>query len=112
MDFQNVRSSFDIRETKFYFPVDTAGSQEGGVEGAWTIRGEHDFDIAPGIESVELGDQFEHCSLDFVISAGAIVESGSADGIDFVEEDDAGFFRPGHFEEFSDHAGSFADISC
>ncbi len=33
-----------------------------------------------------LVDEFKHSALDFVITAGSVVESSSADGVDFVEE--------------------------
>jgi hypothetical protein len=33
-----------------------------------------------------LVDEFEHSALDFVVTAGSVVESSSTDGVDFVEE--------------------------
>jgi len=34
-----------------------------------------------------LVDELEHGSLDFVVAAGSVVESGTANGVDFVEKD-------------------------
>jgi hypothetical protein len=39
------------------------------------IGGHEYFDITTRIETVQLIDQFQHCSLYFVISAGTIVET-------------------------------------
>ena len=32
-------------------------------------------------------DELKHCSLDLVVTAGSVVESGTADGVNFVEKD-------------------------
>jgi hypothetical protein len=39
------------------------------------------------LQSFHLIDELEHGALDFVVAAGTVVEPGTADGVDFVEED-------------------------
>jgi hypothetical protein len=74
------------------------------------IGSHDDFDVSPGVESVQLIDQLQHCPLHFIVSAFAIVETGSADSIDFVEKDDAGLFGSSHFEQLAHHAGTFTNV--
>ena len=110
VDAQDVGAPVEIGQRELDFAVDAAGPHEGRVEGRRAVGREHDFDVASRVEAVELGDELEHRPLHFVVAARAVVESCAADGVDFVEEYDAGFFRPGHLEELAHHSSAFSDV--
>ncbi len=98
VDPQDVRSAFQVWKGEFNLSIDTARAHECRVEGRGPVGGEHDFDVAAGVEAVELGDEFQHRSLDFVVPSGAVVESRPSYGVDFIEEDNACFLCPRHLE--------------
>jgi len=55
---------------------------------------------------VQLIDQLQHGALYLVVTAGTIVEASATDGINFVEEDQAGLLASRHLEQFSYHSGA------
>jgi hypothetical protein len=91
-------SALDVGKTEFYFSIYPTRAEEGGVEGTRPICSKHNLDVSPGIKPIELGDEFKHGPLNFVVSTSTVVETGSTDGIDFVEEDDTGFLCTSHFK--------------
>lgn len=110
VDTEYIGSALEVGEGELDFAIDTTRAHESRVEGGRAVGGEHDFDIPPAVEAVELGDELEHSALDLVVAPRAVVEACPANGIDLVKEDDAGFFRACHFEELADHACAFADV--
>jgi hypothetical protein len=78
--------------------------------GSSPICGHDDLDVSPGVESIELIDEFQHRSLHFIVSSCSVVESGTTNRVDFIEEDNASFLRSGHFKQFSDHSGTFTNV--
>jgi hypothetical protein len=49
--------------------VDTAGSDEGRVEGLDLVGGHDDFDVSSVIETVKLVQKLQHGSLDLSLSS-------------------------------------------
>jgi hypothetical protein len=103
-------SAFDVGKTELYFSIDSAWTEEGRVKGTRSICSKHNFDVSTGVKPVELGDEFKHGSLNFIVSTCAVIEPGSTDGIDFIKKDDAGFLRASHFEQLPDHPCTFANV--
>jgi len=47
---------------------------------------------------VQLIDQLQHGALYLVVTAGTVIEASATDGVDLVEEDQAGLLASRHFE--------------
>jgi len=95
----------EVGEAKLDFAVEASGSEEGGVEGVGAVGGHEDFDVAAGVESVELGDNLEHRPLDFIVAIATIgVRARSTDRVHLVEKYDAGLFAPRQLKQFSHHS--------
>ena len=55
----------------------------------------------------------EHCALDLVISMASslsLSSSAASNGIDLVNEENAGPPASGHLEKLTDHTGTFSNI--
>ena len=88
-----------------------SGNWLGGNIGKFSPICSHEhFDIPSRVESIQLVDQLQHGPLHFIIATRTVVESCSADSVDFVKEDDTSFLAPGHFEEFADETSTFTDV--
>lgn len=84
-----------------YLRLDAAYSPVGGHE---------HFDVSPRIETIQLVDQFQHRSLDLIITTCPIIETSTTDSVDLIEEDDAGFLTPSHLKQLPDHTCTFSNI--
>ena len=103
---ENFRAFAAIRLVYQNLPVETAGAQQRAVQHVRTIRGGHDNDPLVGIEPVHLDQQLVQCVLALVVGAHHHAASaGPPDGVDFVDENDAGRFFLGLFEQIA-YAGS------
>lgn len=74
------------------------------------IGSHEDLDIPSRIETIQLIDKLQHCSLYFIVSSSTIVETSSTNGINFIEEDDTCLLTPRHLEEFPNHTRTFTNI--
>ena len=110
MDAQNVGARLHRGGGKLDFAVDAARAEERRVENIEAVGGHDDFDVFRGFEAVELVEEFEHCALNFRVTARATLNTGRANGVDFVHEDDAGGVLARHDEELAHHAATFADV--
>jgi hypothetical protein len=79
--------------------IDTAGTDQGGVERVDFVGGHDYLDVAAVVETVQLVEEFQHGSLDFALTArGGFVTFGSY-GVDFIDEDNGGGVFCGDLEE-------------
>lgn len=110
VDSKDICSSIKIGQSEFNLSVKSSRSEEGRIESVRSVRRHENLDVSSRIESVKLVDNFEHCSLNFIVSSGSIVEARSSDGVDFVKENDGSLSLSGHLEELANHSRSFSDI--
>lgn len=96
-------TAFIIRQAKLDFTVQSTRTEQRRVQGirpecqlapvrsgVGSPVGSHDdFDISARVKSVQLVNELQHGSLNLVITALSIVESGTTNRVDFVEKDDA-----------------------
>ena len=68
-----------------------------------------DLDVRRGREAVELVEQLEHRALDLAVARELRVEALGADGVDLVDEDDAGALLFGESERVAHELGAVAD---
>jgi hypothetical protein len=87
MKREDLALGMRIRILEQDLAVDTAGTDESGIEGFDLVGGHDDFDVAAVVEAVELVEELEHGALDFALAAGGAFVALCADGVDFVDED-------------------------
>ena len=85
------------------------GPKERGVEDVGAVGGGDDDDVRAGIEAVHLDEDLVEGLLALVVAAAEAGAALAADGVDFVDEDDAGGVLLGLVEEVADAAGADAD---
>ena len=74
------------------------------------VCGHQHFNVSSRIETIQLVDELQHCSLHLVVATGTIVKPSTTDSVDFVEENDARLLTPRHLEELTDHPCTLTDI--
>ena len=77
-----------VGQRELDLPVETAGPEEGGVEGVLPVGGHDDLDVGRLVESVHLVEELEQDALNFPVGAGLRVETLRRDRVDLVDEDD------------------------
>ena len=89
----NQEDSFTLVQTwEIYvdFSVETTRTKQGAVEHVYTVGGCQDDDTAVGAESVHLGKEGVQGILTFIIATHSwVFASGTAHGINLIDEDDA-----------------------
>ncbi len=90
--------------------VEASGPEQGLVEHLRSVRGAHDDDALVRLEAVHLGQQLVERLLALVVRAdGADGGAGLPDGIDLVDEDDAGRLLLRLVEHVAHARGAHAD---
>ena len=74
------------------------------------VCGHQHFNVSSRIETIQLVDELQHCSLHLVVATGTIVKPSTTDSVDFVEENDARLLTPRHLEELTDHPRTLTDV--
>jgi hypothetical protein len=110
VDLEDVDSAFKVRQVELDLTVDSAWPHECGVQCVGPVGRHQHLDVSPGFKTVHLVDDFQHSPLNLVISSRSIVKPCTSDGIDLVEEDDAGLLGPCHLEDLTHHSGAFSNI--
>ncbi len=99
----------DVRVRNHDLTVETARTQQRGVENVRTVgRGDQD-DAFIGLEAVHLDQQLVERLFALVIAAAETGTTMAADGVDFVDEDDAGRVLLGLLEHVADAACTDTD---
>jgi hypothetical protein len=81
----------------------------GRVQDLRTVGGGHEDDAGPGVEAVHLDEELVQGLFPFVVSTGNADAASLAQGIQFVDEDDAGSLFLGLFEEIPYPCSPHAD---
>src|SRR5215204_3094355 len=109
MDPEDLLPPGEVRPVDHDLPVETAWSEERGVEDVRAVGGgEHD-DPALRIEAVHLDEELVEGLLALVVSASQAGAALAAYSVDLVHEDDAGRVLLGLLEEITHAAGADAD---
>ncbi|TLD26927.1 hypothetical protein PspLS_04820 [Pyricularia sp. CBS 133598] len=107
---ENVGTPLEVGQRELDLSVDTSRPHQGGVESGRPVGGKHNLDISTSIETIKLGNQFQHSALDFVVTTGTVVEPCPTNSVDFVEKDDACLFRPCHLEQLPNHTSALTHV--
>src|SRR5438270_5861170 len=90
-------------------PVETARSQEGGIEDVRPVRGGDQDDVVLHLEAVHLDEQLVERLLALVVTSAETGPTVAADGVDLVHEDDARRRLLRLLEQVADARGADAD---
>ncbi len=104
------KPAFHVRKRDVYLPIESARPRQGGIEHVDAVGGGADDHLIVGVEAVHFNEDGIEGLLAFIVSAaGEPAAAATADGVDFIQEDDAGAVVLGLFEEVSHSAGADAD---
>ena len=105
---KDILPSFEVGEFHRHAPVKASGSGESRVQRLRSVGGSQDDDTVIAFKAVHLGQQLVQRLLSFIIAANLPV-SLLADGIDFINEDDAGRLFLGLAKQIADLVSTHAD---
>jgi hypothetical protein len=109
MDLQDLFAAVDVGPVDQYLAVEAAGSQQGRIEDLGPVGRRHDDDPLLGIETVHLHQQLVQGLFPLVVAAVAARPPRLAEGVELVDEDDAGGLIPRLIEQIPDPGGAHAD---
>ena len=103
VDLENLLALAHVGQPDLYLTVETPGTHQRLVQDVGTVRRREDDHPGVGLEAVHLGEQLVERVLALVVAREpGILAAGPADGVDFVDEDDAGGFLLGLLEKVAD----------
>ena len=105
---EDLLAALEVGQLHGHAPVKAAGPRERGVERFGAVRGGEDDDAVVALEAVHLGQQLVERLLALIIAAELPVAL-FADGVDLVDEHDAGGFLLGLPEQVAHLARAHAD---
>ena len=109
VNFEDLQSGFESWVGEFYFSIDTARSQQSRIQDVDSVGCHDDLDSLSRLETVQLIQQLKHSPLHLRVSS-LTLHSGPSDGVDLIDENDAGRMLPSHHEQLSDHSCSLTDV--
>ena len=89
MDLENALPTPEIRRIDDDLPVESSGAQQCRVEDVRTVGRRDENDAVVRLEPVHLDEQLIERLLTLVVPAAQSGATVTADGVDFVDEDDA-----------------------
>ncbi len=106
---QDRLAAAHVRPVEHHAAVEAAGAQQRRVEDVGAVGGRHDDDVGVGVEAVHLDQHLVEGLLALVVAAAQAGAALAADGVDLVDEDDAGRVALGLVEQVAHAAGAHAD---
>ncbi len=106
---EDVLALLDVRHGDHDLAVEAPGPEEGRVEDVGPVRRGEDDDAVLRVEAVHLDEHLVQGLLPFVMAPAVAGTPGAADGVQFVDEDDAGGAPPPLLEQVADPARADAD---
>ena len=109
VDAEDLFAAANVGQADDHAAVEAAGAQQRGIEHVGAVGGGDEDDAVVGLEAVHLDEQLVEGLLALVVSAAEAGAAMAADGVDFVDEDDAGGVLLALLEEVADAACADAD---
>ena len=106
---ENLLAAADIGQRHDDLAVETAGALQGGVEYVGAVGGGHDDYGFIAVKAVHFHQKLVEGLFALVVAAAESGAALAADGVDFVDKDDAGGVFLGLFEHVAHAAGADAD---
>ena len=102
--FQDFDAALEIRSVHDDPPVKTAGTKQRLIQDFRPVGRANDQNSLGCFKAVHLGEQLVQGLFSLLVSAAVLGVAASADGVDLVDEDDAGCVLVGLFKEVT-HTG-------
>ena len=109
VDLEDLLAPAHVRQRHHHLAVEAAGAQQRRVEHVGAVGGGDDDDALVALEAVHLHQQLVQGLLALVVTAAQARAAVAADGVDFVDEDDAGRVLLGLLEHVAHPRGADAD---
>ena len=106
---EDLPAALDVRPVEGHVAVETTRPKKGGVEDVWPVGGRDDDDVGVGVESIHLDQQLIQGLLTLVVTAAEPGPALAADGVDLINEDDAGRVLLGLVEQVADATRAHTD---
>ena len=90
VDLEDLLAADEVGTVDDHLAVEPTGTDQGGVERLGAVGGGQKDDAAVGVEAVHLDQELVEGLVALVVSARSPRASGLADGVEFVDEDQAG----------------------
>ncbi len=109
MNLEDLLPTLPVGPVDDDLPVEAAGAQQGGVEDVGAVRGRDQDDVVLQLEPVHLDEELVEGLLALVVAAAHARAAVTTDGVDLVDEDDAGARLLGLLEQVAHARGADAD---
>ena len=109
MDLEDLLAAADVGVRHHDLAVEAARPQQGGIEHVGTVGGGDQDHAFVGLEAVHLDQQLVQRLLALVVAAAQARAAMAADGVDFIDEHDAGRVLLGLLEHVAHAASADAD---
>src|SRR5712691_6582108 len=109
MHLENRAATANVRAIERYMPVEATGAEQGGIEDVGPVGGRDHDHMGVGLEAVHLHQQLVERLLALVVATAKAGAALAADGVDLVDEDDAGRVLLGLVEQVTHARGADAD---
>ncbi len=106
---QDLFAATNVRTRDHHAAVETAGAQQRRVEYVRPVGSGDEDNAFVRFEAVHLDEQLVQGLLTFIVTTAQTGATMAADGVDFIDEDDAGGILLALFEEVADTACADAD---
>ena len=106
---EDLFAAAHVGQAHHHAAVEAAGAQQRGIKHVGAVGGRDEDDAVVRFESVHFDEQLIQRLLALVVSAAEAGTAMTADGVDFVDEDDAGSVLLALFEEIANAACADAD---
>src|SRR5437879_11288938 len=90
MDLQDGQPALDVGPVEDYLAVEASGPQQRRIEHVRPVGGSDDDDVGVGVEAVHLDQDLVEGLLALVVAATQAGAALAANGVDLVDEYDAG----------------------
>ena len=109
MHAKNFLATFHVGQINGDLPIETARTQQRGIEHIRTVRRRDDNDAFLRVETIHLDEQRIQRLLAFIVTAADSMTAMATDGVDFVDENDAWRGLLALFEHVAHPGGANAD---
>jgi hypothetical protein len=107
--FQDFATASAVRAVNQHLSVKPSRTQQCGIEHLWAIGGSDQDYAGAGIKAIQLGEKLIKRLLLFIIAAERARHAAAPQGVQFVNEDNAGRRSSGLFEQISDPRSAHPD---
>ena len=106
MDLQDGKTPFDVGCINGHLTIKAAWTQQGGIQHIRTVGGRQNDDAAVALKAIHLSEQLIEGLFALIVSAADTSSALTANGINFVNKDQAGGVLFGPFEQIAHTAGT------